>query len=63
MEQPRKKPDRGITYLTQDEVKGVEVDLEVWDDMPHVWHLFAPILPEAQEAIAHIGDFLRKHVG
>ena len=42
---------------------GVEVDLEVWDDMPHVWHLFAPILPEAQEAIAHIGDFLRKHVG
>ncbi|MEE9150167.1 MAG: alpha/beta hydrolase [Candidatus Tectomicrobia bacterium] len=42
---------------------GVEVDLEVWDDMPHVWHLFAPILPEAQQAIAHIGDFLRKHVG
>ncbi|MGQ4807968.1 Monoterpene epsilon-lactone hydrolase [Candidatus Entotheonellaceae bacterium PAL068K] len=42
---------------------GVEVELEVWDDMPHVWQLFAPILPEGQQAIARIGDFLRKHVG
>ena len=42
---------------------GVEVTLDVWDDMPHVWQLFAPILPEGQQAIAQIGDFLRKHLG
>ncbi len=41
---------------------GVEVDLEVWDDMPHVWQHFAPILPEGQQAIARIGEFLHKHV-
>jgi phosphinothricin tripeptide acetyl hydrolase len=41
---------------------GVQVDLEVWDDMPHVWHLFAPILPEGQQAIARIGEFVRKYV-
>lgn len=42
---------------------GVPVELEVWEDMPHVWHHFAPILPEAQQAIARIGEFVRKCVG
>jgi hypothetical protein len=27
--------------------------------MPHVWHLFAPMLPEARRAIGGVGDFLR----
>lgn len=42
---------------------GVDVKLEVWDDMVHVWHAFAFILPEAREANARIGDFLRRHLG
>jgi epsilon-lactone hydrolase len=37
---------------------GVEVELEVWDDMPHVWHVFAKILPEGQQAIDKIGKFV-----
>jgi monoterpene epsilon-lactone hydrolase len=41
---------------------GVAVECEVWEDMPHVWQHFAPILPEAQQAIARIGEFVRKHV-
>lgn len=41
---------------------GGQVDLEIWDDMPHVWHLFAPILPEGQQAIGRIGEFVRKYV-
>jgi acetyl esterase/lipase len=40
---------------------GVEVEVDVWDDMPHVWHHFAPILPEARDAIKRIGEFMRKH--
>jgi acetyl esterase/lipase len=32
--------------------------LEVWPRMPHVWQLFAPVLPEASRAIAQIGDFI-----
>ena len=39
---------------------GVEVDLQVWDDMIHVWPLFAPVLPEGQQAIEQIGDFIRQ---
>jgi acetyl esterase/lipase len=37
---------------------GVQVDLEVWDEMPHVWHVFAKILPEGQQAIDKIGKFV-----
>jgi acetyl esterase/lipase len=42
---------------------GVDVSLEEWDDMIHVWHAFAPILPEATAAIEKIGAFARARVG
>src|SRR5262249_35740559 len=41
---------------------GVAVDIEVWDDMIHVWHCFAPLLPEADEAIARIGTWVRSRL-
>jgi len=41
---------------------GIEIELEVWDDMIHVWHLFAHLLNEGEEAIQRIGDFVRKQV-
>lgn len=41
---------------------GVEALLEVWDDMPHVWTHFAAILPEGQQAVERIGDFMRHQV-
>ncbi len=40
---------------------GVDAEIEVWDDMPHVWHLFAPYLPQATEAIERIGAYVRAH--
>ncbi len=39
----------------------VTVTLEVFEDMPHVWHVFASYLPEAQQAINQIGEFVRAH--
>ncbi len=39
---------------------GVEVDLEPWDDMIHVWQAFAAVLPEGQQAIERIGQFIRE---
>lgn len=41
---------------------GVDATLEVWDEMFHVWHFWASMLPEAQQAIDRIGDFIRQHV-
>ena len=37
---------------------GVEVTSQTWADMPHVWHAFAPRLPEAQQALLAAGDWL-----
>jgi monoterpene epsilon-lactone hydrolase len=35
----------------------VEVQLEIWARMPHVWHLFADALSEGREAIDRAGSF------
>jgi acetyl esterase/lipase len=40
---------------------GVEVILEPWEDMFHVWHYFASLLPEGQQAIERIGSFIREN--
>jgi epsilon-lactone hydrolase len=44
------------------EDSGVPVDLQVWDDMIHVWHFFAGVLDEGQAAIDQIGRFLSRHL-
>jgi acetyl esterase/lipase len=38
---------------------GCTVELEVWPRMPHVWQLFARILPEGRRALERIGEFVR----
>ena len=37
----------------------VETTFEPWAEMIHVWHLFAPMLDEGQQAIERIGEFIR----
>lgn len=39
---------------------GVDVTLEEWPDMVHVWHWFFPVLAEGQQAIEAIGEFARR---
>jgi monoterpene epsilon-lactone hydrolase len=41
---------------------GVAVTLEIWEGMWHVWHAFATRLPEAQQAIDRIGEFIRQTI-
>ena len=38
---------------------GVKVTLEPWENMIHVFQVFAPMLDEAQQAIDKIGEFVR----
>lgn len=40
---------------------GVNVTLDPWEDMIHVWQAFAVMLPEGQQAIERIGAFIREH--
>jgi acetyl esterase/lipase len=42
---------------------GCQVELEIWPRMPHVWHAFAPLIPEARRAIERIGSFVRNRTG
>jgi monoterpene epsilon-lactone hydrolase len=39
-----------------------QAELQIWPQMPHVWHVLAPIVPEAREAIAEISKFVRRTV-
>ena len=42
---------------------GVEVKLEVWPEMIHVFQLFAGFLPEGQQAVDGIGQYLGQQLG
>jgi epsilon-lactone hydrolase len=42
---------------------GMDVRLEAWDDLVHVFQAFAPMVPEAVEAIDGIGRFVRERTG
>ena len=54
--------DDSVKFAERAKAAGVDVTLEVWDDMPHVWQVFASFLPEGQQAIEHCGEFIRKHM-
>jgi len=41
----------------------VRVNLEVWPDMIHVWHLFHPQVAAGRHALAEAGAFIRSHCG
>ena len=45
------------------EAAGGEAILEVWPEMVHVWHGSAGYVPESDEAIARIGEYLRPRLG
>lgn len=41
---------------------GVEVTLDIWEDMIHGWQICASFLPEAQQSIDTIGKFIRARI-
>jgi monoterpene epsilon-lactone hydrolase len=54
--------DDAIRFARRAEEADVDVTLDVWEDMIHVWHLFAPLLDEAREALTRIGKFVGDRV-
>jgi monoterpene epsilon-lactone hydrolase len=47
-------------YVNKARAAGSIAELETWPEMLHVWHLFGPVLPEAQEAFERIGRFVER---
>jgi len=55
--------DDSTRFAAKARTAGVDVTLEVWDDMPHVWQAFAGLLPESDKAIERIGKWLQQRFG
>jgi epsilon-lactone hydrolase len=53
--------DDAIRIADRAKEAGVDVTLDVVEDMPHVFPLFASFLPEAQAGIERLGDFIKAH--
>lgn len=51
--------DDGRRVAERARAAGVEVQLEEWHRLPHVFHLFAQYVPESRRAIRHLAAFVR----
>ena len=50
--------DDARRYAAKAQASGSPVTLQTWPHMVHVWQLFTPELPEAEEAYAAMADFV-----
>ena len=55
--------DDAVRMADRMRLAGCQVELEIWPRMPHVWHVFVPLIPEARRAIERIGSFVRAKTG
>jgi acetyl esterase/lipase len=51
--------DDSIRFGEAAEAAGVDVTVERWAAMMHVWHMLAPRFPEAEAALASVGTWIR----
>ena len=54
--------DDSVRAAAKAKADGVEATLEIWPGMFHVFQGYEPPLPEGQQAIEHIANFMRSHV-
>jgi acetyl esterase/lipase len=45
-------------FVNKARQEGVQVTYEVWQAMRHVWHIYAPYLPEAQYAVYSLSKYI-----
>ena len=54
--------DDSVVFADKARAAGIDVNLEIWDGMIHVFQMFGAQLPEAHQAIASIAGFLNRHI-
>lgn len=52
--------DNARRYATKAKAEGSQVRLHIWHSMIHVWQIFIPLLPEAEEAFADVSCFIKE---
>ncbi|MGB1950756.1 MAG: alpha/beta hydrolase, partial [Marinobacter sp.] len=50
--------DNARRYAAKARSMASPVELHTWPGMVHVWHIFTPLLPEANDAFDDIAEFL-----
>ncbi len=50
--------DDARRWVNRARAAGSPAQLQVWDDMIHVWQLFNPELPQANQALDEVAAFL-----
>jgi epsilon-lactone hydrolase len=53
--------DDSVRFHTVAQSHGVATELDLWPDMPHIFQGFAPLLPQASQAIKRIAAFVETH--
>jgi acetyl esterase/lipase len=54
--------DDAVRMADKMRAAGCEAEVEIWEQMPHVWHLYARLVPEGRRALARIGEFLQERM-
>jgi monoterpene epsilon-lactone hydrolase len=54
--------DDAIRMAHRTREAGTEVSRHGWDEMIHVWRVLASIVPEGQQAMERVGEFIRTHL-
>jgi acetyl esterase/lipase len=54
--------DDSIRMAERLRAAGCDVEIEIWPRMPHVWQVYARVLPEGRQAIERIGHFLQSQM-
>jgi epsilon-lactone hydrolase len=54
--------DDSTRFAARAEAAGVDVTLEVWPEMIHVWHAFGPMVPESEAGVTRVAEFVAQHL-
>lgn len=54
--------DDSVQFANEAKAAGVEVQIDVYGDLLHVWHAFWPILKEGREANKKLGNYLKSQL-
>ncbi|KAK49607.1 alpha/beta hydrolase [Caballeronia jiangsuensis] len=50
--------DDSTCIATKARAAGVRVELEIWRNVPHIFQIWTPFMPEARDALAHAAAFI-----
>jgi epsilon-lactone hydrolase len=55
--------DDAVRFAARAAQAGVDVTLEVWPEMIHVWHVFGPAVPESEAGVTRVAEFIAERLG